>query len=564
MSRSTRVVPYWVYAVVIAVAALVMPIGSVAAGPAPAAHAAAEEDRVLALVNAHRVNASLPQLSRDATIEAAAEEWAAWMGTLENPLTHSSREWRASRMPPGWNANGENIAYGYRTADEVMDGWMNSPGHRANILSGSFTRIGIGYVNTAKGAMWVQIFGGYAGDTAPQPQPLPLGPTPTPTIGGLAEVGGTLTVSTGTWGPGQVSLAYQWNVSNQPVPGATGTTFLPDQTTVGKQVSVTVTGSRPGYVTASMTSGSTPQVTTPFAVARVSGPDRYSVSVAIAQQGFPDRASVVYLATGANYPDALSAGPAAAVQNAPLLLTRSDSVPPAVDAEIQSLAPQRIVIVGGTASISQAVEDRMRQLAPEVVRLSGPDRFAASRAIVDYAFTAPGAARAYVATGLNFPDALAAGGAGGHTKSPVLLVNGTAGGTDAPTNATLTGLRVQRITIAGGPNSVSGGVQTSLQMVAPVERISGGNRYEAAANINLAAYTSATKAYLATGTTFPDALSGSALSGREGAPLFVVPTDCVPRQVIGALRSLGVSDVVLIGGPNSMNAAVQNLTACGW
>ncbi|HCF82769.1 MAG TPA: serine protease, partial [Ruminococcaceae bacterium] len=51
---------------------------------------------------------------------------------------------------------GENIAYGYRTPAEVVEGWLNSPGHRANILTGSFTHIGVGY--NENGNYWVQLF----------------------------------------------------------------------------------------------------------------------------------------------------------------------------------------------------------------------------------------------------------------------------------------------------------------------------------------------------------------------------------------------------------------------
>ena len=51
---------------------------------------------------------------------------------------------------------GENIAMGYATPQAVVNGWMNSPGHRANILNASFTRIGVGYV--ADGNHWTQMF----------------------------------------------------------------------------------------------------------------------------------------------------------------------------------------------------------------------------------------------------------------------------------------------------------------------------------------------------------------------------------------------------------------------
>ena len=55
--------------------------------------------------------------------------------------------------------SGENIAYGQRTAAEVMDGWMNSQGHRANILNASYTKIGVGYYESPNGVKyWVQLF----------------------------------------------------------------------------------------------------------------------------------------------------------------------------------------------------------------------------------------------------------------------------------------------------------------------------------------------------------------------------------------------------------------------
>lgn len=55
-----------------------------------------------------------------------------------------------------YRSAGENIAYGYRTPSDVVTGWMNSPGHRANILNSSFKQIGVGYV--ADGNYWTQMF----------------------------------------------------------------------------------------------------------------------------------------------------------------------------------------------------------------------------------------------------------------------------------------------------------------------------------------------------------------------------------------------------------------------
>lgn len=66
---------------------------------------------------------------------------------------------RVSATGYTWHAVGENIAWGYMTPDAVMTGWMNSAGHKANILGSSYTELGVGYALDAAGRpYWVQVF----------------------------------------------------------------------------------------------------------------------------------------------------------------------------------------------------------------------------------------------------------------------------------------------------------------------------------------------------------------------------------------------------------------------
>ena|GEM_PF-412308 len=81
-----------------------------------------------------------------------------------------------------------------------------------------------------------------------------------PTVAGTAQVGQSLTANPGDWGPQPVQLTYQWSVDGAPVGGATGSMFTPDATTAGKTVTVTVTGVRDGYDTASRASNPTTAV----------------------------------------------------------------------------------------------------------------------------------------------------------------------------------------------------------------------------------------------------------------------------------------------------------------
>ncbi|TDN91432.1 carboxypeptidase regulatory-like domain-containing protein [Microbacterium sp. BK668] len=90
-----------------------------------------------------------------------------------------------------------------------------------------------------------------------------LSPTPTPGITGTAVVGQTLTAVPGAWGPAPVTLAYQWNAGGVPIPGADGATFVVTSAYLGQVITVTVTGSKPGYTSVSRTSAPTPTVANP-------------------------------------------------------------------------------------------------------------------------------------------------------------------------------------------------------------------------------------------------------------------------------------------------------------
>jgi putative cell wall-binding protein len=308
-------------------------------------------------------------------------------------------------------------------------------------------------------------------------------------------------------------------------------------------------------------------------VDRIQAPDRYSESVAIAEEAYPDGATTVYLATGTGYADALSAGPAAVKDHAPLLLTTTDSLPDTIAAEFSKLDPDEVVIVGGPNSVSPGVQTQLANLLPgvQIARVSGADRFEVSRNMAQRAFGS-GASGAYVATGLNFPDALSASGAGGHNGEPVILVNGGAASVDPATAALLTTLKVKNVTIAGGPNSVSAGMQSSIDALPGVatQRQAGADRFAASLAINKDAYDNSDpnhpnpsdRVFLATGLNFPDALAGSALAGAQGSPLIVVPGTCVPQDVKLSFKFFDNTKVTLLGGPNSLDAGVENLTSC--
>ena len=117
--------------------------------------------RVVELVNEARAEAGLNPVSLAEDVTAAAQVRAVEIVTSFSHTRPNGTSCFTALEEAGVNYRGagENIAWGQRTPEEVMNGWMNSAGHRANILNGSFTTIGVGYYQNASGVnYWTQMF----------------------------------------------------------------------------------------------------------------------------------------------------------------------------------------------------------------------------------------------------------------------------------------------------------------------------------------------------------------------------------------------------------------------
>lgn len=298
-------------------------------------------------------------------------------------------------------------------------------------------------------------------------------------------------------------------------------------------------------------------------VERIAGSSRYTTAIAISKAGFPDPVSsvpVVFVASGANFPDALSAGPAAAKLGGPLLLTSPTALPSEVTAEINRLNPDRIVVVGGTGSVSASVYSSLSGLAPAIERLGGADRYATSLIVSEYAF--PTASTAFVADGAGFADALAAGAAAGAYDAPVVLVPGASSAVSTAARTYLEGLGLTSIYAVGGTGVVSPAMLTSLDTIATTDRLAGADRIATAVAVNALAFGSSEYVYLTNAFSFPDALAGGVLATREPGPLFTVPATCVPASVLSAIDSLGATEVRLLGGTGILTVGVAALRSC--
>ncbi len=118
------------------------------------------DEEVLRLVNIERSKAGLTAFTTNSTLKSAADKRA--QETVQS-FSHTRPngtgfETALNEYGVSYRAAGENIAYGQKSPQEVVTGWMNSPGHRANILNGKFNKIGIGVYKTNGVIYWSQLF----------------------------------------------------------------------------------------------------------------------------------------------------------------------------------------------------------------------------------------------------------------------------------------------------------------------------------------------------------------------------------------------------------------------
>ncbi len=242
-------------------------------------------------------------------------------------------------------------------------------------------------------------------------------------------------------------------VTPNSIPGATAIELTRLQP--GRIVVLGASGVISNYVLSALAAYTTGTVT------RIAGADRYATAAAISATTYAPGVAVTYVATGLNFPDALAGAAAAGSQGAPVLLVGTDEIPSATATELNRLQPGRIVILGAGGVVSANVANALQAFTTgTVTRLSGDNRYATAAAI-SAATYAPGVAIAYVATGANFPDALAGAAAAGWQGAPILLV--TKDSIPAATAAELQRLNPGRVVILGSTGVVSEAVRIQLQ-----------------------------------------------------------------------------------------------------
>ncbi|GAA2040772.1 hypothetical protein GCM10009819_27970 [Agromyces tropicus] len=191
-------------------------------------------------------------------------------------------------------------------------------------------------------------------------------------------------------------------------------------------------------------------------------------------------------------------------------------------------------------------------------RYAGADRYATAAAVSKATYPNAGVPVAYVASGLDYPDALSAAPAAAAQGGPLLLTGRTS--LPSATAAELTRLKPARIVLVGQTGVVSGSVHGALDKIAPTIRVGGADRYATSRLIADYAFGSASIAYLATGTGYADALSAGAAAGKVKGPIVLVSgrAGSVDSATRGLLTSLKVGEVRIAGGTGVVSSGIES------
>lgn len=228
-------------------------------------------------------------------------------------------------------------------------------------------------------------------------------------------------------------------------------------------------------------------------------------------------------------------------------------------------------VTSGAATLTVTPKPVVPPVIDKAERLAGPDRYGTNLALLKAEFEAGDVL--FVATGTVYPDALSAGPAVAVSGGQLALTPTKA--LRADLKAFLEANKPSQIYIIGGEGAVSPSVEQALKKIAPVERVSGNDRYETSLEVFNRFFASpppravsAGSVFVATGQDFPDALTASAAGGSLGEPVVLTQGKTgkeLPAATVKALKDAGVKDIHIVGGKGAVNeATASSLTKAGF
>lgn len=295
----------------------------------------------------------------------------------------------------------------------------------------------------------------------------------------------------------------------------------------------------------------------------LSGDSRFTTAVEVSKERFKDGEAEAIILVGEDaIVDGLASAPLASQKNAPILLSKKDSLPSEIESEIlrvlgSNLSSKKIYIVGGESKISKETEEKLSKLGvSKVERVSGEDRFETSLEIAKQLKDT--FKTAFVVGGNGEADAMSISARAAQFGAPIIVT-----GNELDANAEKL-LKGKELEIVGGENSVSKEVEDKLvdiDLNNKVERLAGENRKDTNAKVINKYYAGATKAYVAKdgyvggNGQLVDALTAAPLAASSKAPI-VLTTEELSRsqEEVVELRLKNATKLVQIGEGIAKNA----------
>lgn len=301
-------------------------------------------------------------------------------------------------------------------------------------------------------------------------------------------------------------------------------------------------------------------------VIRLGGTDRYDTSVKIAQYGWK-QADTVFIAGAENdndFADAIAGTPLAHSFDAPILLTRASALPDNVSAEITSLTPKNIYILGGTGVVSQGIEDGLKAKGYNVTRVAGQTRYDTAIQIAKelwnkYPSTSDKVGSdtgVVVTTGKKFQYAMSVAANVAINHGAILYSDGDTLNHDVE-NLIAGDKNIQSVQIIGGDKvlGVKGDLYTNNPGLFSIDNYNSIDELEKGEGH----LENTTGVAAASDTIFPDALSGSALAAKLGYALILSDGKDFPYTVNDFENKL--SGGLIFGGTQVMSDGMSSKMA---
>ena len=296
-------------------------------------------------------------------------------------------------------------------------------------------------------------------------------------------------------------------------------------------------------------------------VGEIFGANRYETAIQVSQY-FPQSDTVI-LAKGTSFPDALAAGPLSYTLDAPILLCKTNDISTATLNEIKRRGAKQVLVMGGTAAISEDVVAKLKKNGIKTVRrIVGKNRYVTAIEVANELgnhVSKNWIDHVVIANGANFPDALAAGSFASYRQIPILLNQSNTLRDDV--KQYLLKNKIKYVSIIGGTGVLSDGLIKEIKGLGiNVARTSGSNRYNTSVEIAKKFFSGADRAVVTNGKNFADALTAAPLAAYLDAPLLLVDTNLFPAGVktyLADLKSSNINFVTVIGGSAAVNSSIK-------